>query len=101
MNARKATGLVVASAALLLLGAGVAQARDNNDDSEGYPSTQSSSQGADAGKATLENDRSSFEDAANGEDRPHGADGTESEFGGDPRLVEGPLGGLLKNGPLK
>ena len=42
-----------------------------------------------------------FNDALNGDNRPDGANGVETEFPpADPRYVEGPLGGLLVNGPL-
>jgi hypothetical protein len=38
---------------------------------------------------------------ANGDNRPDDADGTDTQFPGpDPRFVEGPAGGLVKNGPL-
>ncbi len=102
MNARRTVGIAVAAAAaLLVVGVGMAHA-DDDDDREGYPSTQSPTQGADAGAATLDNGRESFEDGANGEDRPDGADGTDTEFGEpDPRFIEGPLGGLADNGPLE
>ncbi|GAA5164440.1 hypothetical protein GCM10023321_52880 [Pseudonocardia eucalypti] len=100
MPTKKLIGLALAGAALLWIGASVAQA--DEDDSEGYPSTQSPTQGVDAGEATLETQRDSFMDAANGDDRPNGANGTETEFfDPDSRFVEGPVGGLLKDGPLK
>jgi len=109
MNQRRIAGLgLLAATALLLIGAGIAQAADDGDgsgDRYGYPSTQSPTQGVDSGGATVDNGRDQFEDAAGaaqGNGRPHGADGTESRFGdADPRLVEGPAGGLLKNGPLE
>jgi len=108
MNKRRIAGLgLVAATALLLIGAGIAQAADDSEgdgDRYGYPSTQSPTQGADAGQATVDDHGHEFGDAtgaAQGNGRPHGADGTESRFGdADPRLVEGPAGGLLKNGPL-
>jgi hypothetical protein len=108
MNKRRIAGLgLVAATALLLIGAGIAQAADDSEgdgDQYGYPSTQSPTQGADAGEATAADHGREFGDAtraAQGNGRPHGADGTESRFGdADPRLVEGPAGGLLKNGPL-
>jgi hypothetical protein len=110
MNTRRiaAVGLLAATA-LLVIGAGIAQAADNSDgdgsgDRYGYPSTQSPTQGVDSGEATVDDHRREFGDAADAEQghgRPHGADGTESRFGdADPRLVEGPAGGLLKNGPF-
>jgi hypothetical protein len=100
MTARRLVTLTLAGAAFLLIPAGVAHA--DEDDSEGYPSTQSPTQGADAGAATVNNSRDSFNDAADGDNRPDGANGTETQFvQPDPRYVEGPVGGLLKNGPLK
>ena len=110
MNKRRIAGLgLLAATALLLIGAGIAQAADDEGDGSGdrygYPSTQSPTQGVDSGQATVDNGRDGFQDAADAEQghaRPHGADGTESRFGdADPRLVEGPAGGLLKNGPLE
>jgi hypothetical protein len=100
MTARRLVTLTLAGAAFLLIPAGVAHA--DEDDSEGYPSTQSPTQGADAGAATVNNSADSFNDAADGDNRPDGANGTETQFvQPDPRYVEGPVGGLLKNGPLK
>jgi hypothetical protein len=99
MKARSILTIALAGGALLLIGAGVAQA-DSNDDT-GYPSTQSDTQGADAGAATAGNTGHSFGDAANGDNRPDDADGTDTQFPqADPRFVEGPAGGLVKNGPL-
>lgn len=93
----------LAAAVLPLLAAGTAHAEDSEDTRDsttGYPSTQSPTQGADAGGATAENANESFSDGANGEDRPEGVDGTDTEFPeADPRYLEGPLGGLL-NGPF-
>jgi hypothetical protein len=101
MKARRILILALAGGALLLIGAGVAQADSNDSDNTGYPSTQSDTQGADAGAATAGNSRDSFDDAANGDNRPDDADGTDTQFpGADPRFVEGPAGGLVKNGPL-
>lgn len=103
MPTKKLIGLALAGAALLWIGASVAQA--DEDDSEGYPSTQSPTQGVDAGEATLDNQEDSFMDATNaarGDRRPNGANGTETRFfDADPRFVEGPVGGLLKDGPFK
>ncbi len=100
MNARKPVALGLASGALLLIGAGIAQADEGHDD-EGYPSTQNPSQGVEAVVATLDNAAKSFADALNGNDRPDGANGTDTEFiEPDPRFVEGPVGGLL-NGPFE
>ena len=102
MNARKrftlaalATGAVV----LPLIGAGAASAEE--DESTGYPSSQSPTQGVSAVEATLGEANHGFTDALNGDDRPDGANGVETEFPpADPRYVEGPVGGLLVNGPL-
>ena len=77
--------------ALLLAGAGVA-----------FADTQSPTQGVDAGQATLQTAVASLLDAVNGDNRPDGANGLESEFPQpDPRFVEGPAGGLVKNGPFE
>jgi hypothetical protein len=101
MKARRTLTTALAGGALLLIGAGVAQADSNDSDDTGYPSTQSDTQAADAGAATAGNSRDSFDDAANGDNRPDNADGTDTQFPGpDPRFVEGPAGGLVKNGPL-
>ncbi len=77
--------------ALLLAGAGIA-----------FADTQSPLQGVDAGQATAGTAVSSLLDAVNGNNRPDGANGLESEFPQpDPRFVEGPAGGLVKNGPFQ
>jgi hypothetical protein len=93
MNARtRRITVAITAGALLLAGAGAAYAQD----------TQSPLQGVDAGRATLETAVQSLLDGVNRDDRPDGANGLESEFpGADPRFVEGPAGGLLKNGPLE
>jgi len=79
--------------------AGVAHADES--DVAGYPSTQSPLQAVTGIGATLGNAATSFIDAVNGDDRPDGANGTETEFPqADPRFVEGPVGGLVKNGPF-
>lgn len=102
MNMRRIATIAFVGAALLFVGAGFALADDKDDPTEGYPSTQSPTQGADAGTSTLGSSADSFGDAAKGDDRPNGANGTETEFvDPDPRFVEGPLGGLAKNGPLQ
>jgi hypothetical protein len=76
---------------LLLVGAGYA-----------FADTQSPTQGVDAGQAMLQTAIASLLDAANGDNRPDGANGLESEFPQpDPRFVEGPAGGLVKNGPFE
>jgi hypothetical protein len=101
MKARRILTIALAGGALLLIGAGIARADGNDSDNTGYPSTQSDTQGADAGAATADNTGRSFGDAANGDNRPDDADGTDTQFPqADPRFVEGPAGGLVKNGPL-
>ncbi|SHL32433.1 hypothetical protein SAMN05443637_12498 [Pseudonocardia thermophila] len=87
--------VVIAAAAVVLpvVLAGIAAAEED---------TQSPLQGADAGAATLGSLTGSFLDAVNGADRPSGADGTETEFPTDPiNLVDGPVAGLLRNGPFE
>ena len=91
-----AAALGLAATVLPVLAAGTAHA-----DEHGYPSTQSPTQGIDALAGTGQNAAESSADAANGEDRAEGVDGADTEFPeADPRYVEGPLGGLLVNGPL-
>lgn len=77
----------------VLVGTGVAMADDD---------TQSPTQVLDAGLATLDSALYSLTDSADGQNRPRGADGTQSEVPRvhDPRNVEGLVGGLL-NGPLE
>jgi hypothetical protein len=59
-------------------------------------------QALDSGLATAENAVASLVDGLNGDNRPDGANGLESEFMPfDPRFVEGPAGGLLNNGPFE
>lgn len=104
MNARTrrslAATLGLAGVVLPLAAAGAAQAAE--DETEGFPSTQNPLQAVDAGAATLDSSVFSFNDAVNGDNRPDGANGTETEFPSfDPRFVEGPAGGLVKNGPLE
>ncbi len=64
--------------------------------------TQSPTQGWDAGPETLDPAARSFAEVADGADRPHGVDGTQSE---NPRLglryVAGSVGGLLVDGPSR
>lgn len=95
--------LATAAIALPLVGAGIAQASENNGAAPTGPTTQSPTQGASAVLGTLGNTNSGFTDAlnaANGNSRPDGADGVETRFPpADPRYVEGPVGGLAKNGP--
>ncbi|HZZ46450.1 MAG TPA: hypothetical protein VFE65_06170 [Pseudonocardia sp.] len=101
MKARRTLIIALAGGALLLIGAGLAQADSNDSDNTGYPSTQSDTQGADAATATAHGTDDSFGDAANGDHRPDDANGTDTQFPQpDPRFVEGPAGGLAKNGPL-
>ena len=70
------------------------------DDATGFPSTQSPTQPIDSVLETLNNGNFQLMDALNGDNRPDGANGVESEFPpADPRYVEGPVGGLL-NGPF-
>jgi hypothetical protein len=88
-----AIAAVAAAVAIPVVLAGMASAEE---------STQPPTQGLDAGVATLGGLTSSFLDAVNGQNRPPGADGTETEFPTDPvNLVEGPGAGLLKNGPFE
>jgi hypothetical protein len=90
MSSRMRRSLIVGViGALLLAGAGIA-----------FADPQSPTQGLDAGQATFETAVASLRDAMNGDNRPDGANGPESEFPQpDPRFVEGPAGGLVKNGP--
>ncbi|MEQ3551061.1 hypothetical protein WIS52_11315 [Pseudonocardia nematodicida] len=79
--------------------AGVAAAQDD-DSTQGFPSTQSPTQGVDATGATL--DTVAFNLTNVFDDRPDGVNGTDVELpAADPRFVEGPLGGLLVNGPFE
>lgn len=82
--------------------AGVAAAAD---DDHGFPSTQSPTQGLDAVGATVGTFGASFLDAADTfspDNRPDGVNGTDTEIPqADPRFVEGPVGGLLKDGPFE
>lgn len=99
MSTAKKLTLAIAAGALLLIGAGVASASED-DSTTGYPSTQSPLQGVSAVLGTLDEANFGFMDALNGDNRPDGANGVESEFPpADPRYVEGPVGGLL-NGPF-
>jgi hypothetical protein len=95
MKHRLAVTLTVAAAALLI-GAGTAQAKDNTGHDH---DTQSPTQGVSAGQATLDQAGRSF-GSENGDNRPDGARGTESQLmKPDSRYLEGPLGGLVHNGP--
>ena len=100
---RRLVGVCVglAGVALPLVAAGAAHA-DEGESTTGYPSTQSPSQGASALESTLGEASFGFNDALNGDNRPDGANGVETEFPpADPRYVEGPLGGLATNGPFE
>jgi hypothetical protein len=100
MNTAKRITLATAAGAMLLIGAGVATA--DEDDAAGFPSTQSPTQLGSAVTETLGEANFGFMDALNGDNRPDGANGVESEFPpADPRYVEGPLGGLITNGPFE
>lgn len=100
MNARKSAAALLTGTALLLAGVGIAQAApDDENGAGGFPSTQSPTQGVSTVTETLGEANFGFMDALNGDNRPDGANGVESEFPpADPRFVEGPLGGLT-NGP--
>ncbi|ALE75323.1 hypothetical protein AD006_03945 [Pseudonocardia sp. EC080610-09] len=80
-------------------------AADTGDDEHGYPSTQSPTQGVDAVGATADTAAYGLFDALDGfssSNRPDGVNGTDTEFPqADPRFVEGPVGGLLVNGPFE
>lgn len=81
--------------------AGIAAA----DDEHGYPSTQSPTQAVDAvsetGDTTGYGIADSLDTFSPG-NRPDGVNGTDTEIPqADPRFVEGPLGGLLVNGPFE
>ena len=98
MNTAKRVTLAAVAGGLLLIGAGVAVAAE--DDTTGFPSTQSPTQPIDSVLETLNNGNFQLMDALNGDNRPDGGNGVESEFPpADPRFVEGPVGGLL-NGPF-
>ncbi|GAA2557742.1 hypothetical protein [Pseudonocardia hydrocarbonoxydans] len=90
MKKKLLVGAIVA--ATLLGGAGVALAA---------PSTPDDLvQGGSAVSALLGDAGAQFTDFLDG-NRPEGADGTEVEpVEADPRFVEGPLGGLITDGPL-
>lgn len=104
MNARKrlmAASLGVAGVVLPFVAVGTAQANEENP-VEGYPSTQNPLQAVSAVGGILGEGNFQLTDALNGDNRPDGANGVESEFPPlDPRYVEGPAGGLLVNGPFE
>jgi hypothetical protein len=78
---------------------------DGSEPTTGYPSTQSPTQGPSALFAIFGNTAGSIMDANNnatGNARPEDANGTETQYPTpDPRFVEGPVGGLLVNGPFQ
>ncbi|MCW0214861.1 MAG: hypothetical protein OJJ54_16000 [Pseudonocardia sp.] len=93
MHVRKLITLAAGALVLPLVGAGAAHAAETE--------PQSPLQGLSAGLATTDQLLDQFADAADG-NGPSGADGVETEFPQlDPRLVEGPAGGLIKNGPFE
>ena len=103
MNARKrlmAASLGLAGVVLPLAAAGSAQAEEETS-TEGYPSSQNPLQAVSAVGGTLGEANHGFLDAVNGDNRPDGANGVETEFPPlEARYIEGPVGGLLKNGPF-
>ena len=118
MNARKrilAASLGLAGVVLPIAAAGSAQADEGEDQgygydsvreqSDGYPSTQGPLQPADAVLGTADTANYGFIDSLDTfspTNRPDGVNGTDTEAPQpDPRFVEGPAGGLLKNGPLE
>lgn len=102
---RRSLIAVGALAAVAFPLAGIAAADTGTDEGHGYPSTQSPTQGLDAVGATVETFGASFLDAADTfspNNRPDGVNGTDTEIPQpDPRFVEGPAGGLVKNGPFE
>ena len=85
--------------------AGIAAADTDSDAEHGYPSTQSPTQGVDAVGATADTAGYGLVDSLDSyssSNRPDGVNGTDTELPqADPRFVEGPAGGLLKNGPFE
>ncbi|MBN9792302.1 MULTISPECIES: hypothetical protein [unclassified Pseudonocardia] len=100
---RRSLIAVGALAAVAFPLAGIAAA--DTDEGHGYPSTQSPTQGLDAVGATVGTFGASFLDAADTfspSNRPDGVNGTDTEIPQpDPRFVEGPAGGLVKDGPFE
>ncbi|GAA1390813.1 hypothetical protein GCM10009613_32200 [Pseudonocardia kongjuensis] len=86
--------------------AGIAAADEGAEDATtGFPSTQSPTQAIDAVGSLVDTAQFGFVDAADSylpSNRPDGVSGTETEL---PPLnagyVEGPVGGLIKNGPFE
>lgn len=98
----RTAAVIAAMLAPPLVLAGTAAAADDGDTAAGYPSTQPPHQVIATVGATADNALRSLADALDGDNRPDGANGTESEFPGlDLRLVEGPVGGLLVGRPLE
>ncbi|BBF99184.1 hypothetical protein C8E95_4384 [Pseudonocardia autotrophica] len=86
--------------------AGMAAADEGSENpTQGYPSTQSPTQAIDAVGSLADTAQYGFVDAADSylpSNRPDGVNGTETEFPAlTPGYVEGPVGGLLKNGPFE
>lgn len=103
-NAKRYTlaALATAAIAVSVIGAGIAQASEDptaNGAAPDGPTTQSPTQGLSAILGTADNGAFGLSDALN-PSRPDGANGVETRFPPlDPRYVEGPVGGLVKNGP--
>lgn len=97
MNTAKRVTLAAVAGGLLLIGAGVAAADDNEAD---FTNTQNPGQLGTSVSEILGELTFQGTDALNGDNRPDGANGVENEFPPvNPRYVEGPVGGLL-NGPF-
>jgi hypothetical protein len=100
---RRSLIAVGALAAVAFPLAGIAAA--DTDDEHGYPSTQSPTQGLDALLETSDTLGYGLFDSADTfspSNRPDGVNGTDTEIPqADPRFVEGPVGGLLKDGPFE
>jgi hypothetical protein len=124
MNARKrilAASLGLAGVVLPLAAAGTASADEGDDaqggstqgygydsvreNSDGYPSSQSPLQPVQAVLGTVDTANYGFFDGLDTfspTNRPDEIGGTETKIPQpDPRFVEGPTGGLLKNGPFE
>lgn len=102
---RRSLVAVGAFAAVAFPLAGIASADTDTDAEHGYPSTQSPTQGLDAVLETTDTLGYGFfdsADAVSSSNRPDGVNGTDTEIPqADPRFVEGPAGGLLKDGPFE
>ncbi|MCX6463772.1 MAG: hypothetical protein NTW05_09285 [Pseudonocardiales bacterium] len=98
MSTAKRLTLAAVAGGLLLIGAGVAAADEES--TAGFPSTQNPGQLGTSVTAILDEVVFQGSDALNGDNRPDGANGVENEFPPiSPRYIEGPLGGLIVNGP--